>query len=186
MYFNQECNFLRIDKRVSDFDKRKAYLIWFPVLPFQVLLQAQSLRDCSEQEACVQVRKPSVQLEETGVGKAWSAKGALSGTGVILNMFYHLNILEHLDIFRRFGIYCNLKIYWNVGIELRFLMPSSLGSTADHMEVWRMSTYVSVQQRTWGDISTWESSCKRLSKSYSAPGAHINMSWNIEVARGPI
>ena len=74
-------------------------MILFPVLPFQVLLQAQSLRDCSEQEACVQVRKPSVQLEETGVGKAGSAKGALSGTGVILNIFY-----------------C-LKVYWNVGLK---------------------------------------------------------------------
>ena len=47
----------------------------------------------------------------------------------------------------RFGIYCNLKIYWNLG-KKSDLMPLSLGSAADHMEVWRMSTYVSVQQRT--------------------------------------
>ena len=93
------------------------------MLPFQVLLQAQSLRDCSEQEACIQVRKPSVQLEETGVGKAGSAKGALSSTGVIWNIFCYWNILElfgHCPAQMGFGIYCNSKIYWNVGIKLRF------------------------------------------------------------------
>ena len=102
--------------------------------------------------------------------------------------FEYILLLKYIWAFGQvgLGIYCNLKIYWNAGIKKSDLMPPSLGSTANHMEVWRMSSYVSVQQRTWGDRSTWESSCKRLSKAYSLSGAHINMSWNIEVAWGPI